>query len=688
MACSSDHQSTFADRRPTGISRRRFIEYGAATTVGLLVWRFEGGRAFAQPAAGGVLDPHSIPKYVEPLVIPPAMPRTHKLPQMRGRSVDYYEIAVREFRQPILPETMGLEPTRVWSYGSVNHPDSFNYPAFTIEADWRRPVRVKWINGLVKPNGDFLPHLLPVDQTLHWANPPGGAQGRDGHGDDQSPYSGPVPIVTHLHGGHSAEWSDGYPEAWFLPAARNIPAGYARRGSLYRRFQASAQRELGQAWTPGSAVFQYDNDQRATTMWYHDHTLGMTRSNVYAGPAGFYLLARRARRRRAGEPPGPRAGARRPARTGLLRDPDRHPGPLVHREGRAVLPRQPCVLRGSRAIPAPDPVHARPGCDGPSDIAPIWNPEFFGNAIVVNGRTWPSLDVQQRRYRLRFLNGCNSRFLILRMSNGLPFWQIGNEGGFLPAPVELPELLLAPAERADVIVDFTNVAVGSEIILENIAPDEPFGGGVPGVDFEPADPDTTGQVMRFHVVAATSVDTSTPPSQLVLPAIAPLGAATNTRQVSLNEQESATVRASTDANGNVVLDCAHGEPFGPVEADLGTLNPDGSGNPLGWDEPITENPARGSHRSVGAPQLHRRRPPDSHSRGHVRGPWPPGDRRLCHEAPGELGGRPQGHRHRLPERDHAREGAVRPRRPVRLALPHRRARGQRDDAALPRRSLS
>jgi spore coat protein A len=234
------------------------------------------------------------------------------------------------------------------------------------------------------------------------------------------------------------------------------------------------------------------------------------------------------------------------------------------------------------------------GCDGPSDIAPIWNPEFFGNAIVVNGRTWPSLGVQQRRYRLRFLNGCNSRFLILRMSNGLPFWQIGNEGGFLPAPVELPQLLLAPAERADVIVDFTNVGVASEIVLENLAPDEPFGGGSPGVDFEPADPDTTGQVMRFHVVAATSVDTSTPPGQLVLPPIAPLGAATNTRQVSLNEQESATVRASTDGNGNVVLDCAHGEPFGPVEADLGTLNLNGSGNPLGWDEPITENPAVGA----------------------------------------------------------------------------------------------
>ncbi len=99
-----------------------------------------------------------------------------------------------------------------------------------------------------------------------------------------------MPIVTHLHGGHSSEESDGYAEAWYLPAARNIPPGFGRVGSFYQRFRAEAQRLFGQAWTPGSAVFQYDNDQRAATMWYHDHTLGMTRANVYAGPAGFYLL--------------------------------------------------------------------------------------------------------------------------------------------------------------------------------------------------------------------------------------------------------------------------------------------------------------------------------------------------------------------------------------------------------------
>ena len=331
------------------------------------------------------------------------------------------------------------------------------------------------------------------------------------HGSDQAPYGGPVPIVTHLHGGHNTEESDGYPEAWYLPHARNIPPAYARTGSLYQRFRAKAQRELGQAWTPGSAVFQYDNDQRARTLWYHDHTLGMTRANVYAGPAGFYLLRGGPADAPAGTLPGPAPALGDPPGRDYFEIPiaiqDRsfgEDGALFYPDNRAVFEElDPSELQ----IPfMPDPA-----CDGESDVAPIWNPEFFGNAIVVNGATWPTLDVQQRRYRFRFLNGCNSRFLILRMSSGLPWWQIGNEGGFLPAPVELPELLLGPAERADVIVDFTNAALGSEIILENIAPDEPFGGGTPGVDFEPADPETTGQVMRFHVVAATGVDTSTPP---------------------------------------------------------------------------------------------------------------------------------------------------------------------------------
>ena len=149
---------------------------------------------------------------------------------------------------------------------------------------------------------------------------------------------------------------------------------------------------------------------------------------------------------------------------------------------------------------------------------------------------------------------------------------------------------------------------------------------MPGVDFEPADPATTGQVMRFDVVPSTGPDPSTPPSELVLPALAPLGAATLTRELSLNEQESATVKVSTEG-GNIVLDCAGGEPFAPAEADLGTLNPDGSGKPLGWDEPPTEFPEVGAIEVWELLQLHRGRAPDPHPRDHVRGREPPAVRR-------------------------------------------------------------
>ena len=575
------------------ITRRRLMQYGAGAGAGLVMWRFAGGRAWALPAGPGILDPTSIPKYVTTLVIPPAMPRSGKLPGKKGRGVDYYRIAIRQFEQQVLPGTMDLGPTKVWSYGSVDHPETFNYPAFTIEASWGKPVRVKWINDLIKSDGRFRPHLLPIDQTLHWANPPGGIHGRDEHGTDHDPYRGPVPMVTHLHGGHSTEQSDGYPEAWYLPKARDIPHRYARVGSKYQEFRALAQAELGQAWTPGSAVFQYANDQRATTMWYHDHTLGMTRANVYAGPAGFYLLRGGPDDAVEGTLPGPAPAPGDPPEVDYFEIPIAIQDRTFTAEGELFYPDSRAFFEGLDPSQLQIPFMPDPACGGDSDVAPIWNPEFFGNSMVVNGNTWPSLNVKRRRYRFRLLNGCNSRFLILRMSNGLPFWQIGNEGGFLPAPIELPEVLLGPAERADVIVDFSAVPAGTDVILENVGPDEPFGGGEPGVDFEPADPETTGQVMRFHVIGATQPDPSTPPNQLVLPAIAPLGAATGTRQVSLNEMESATVFVRTE-NGDIVLDCANGEPFGPAEADLGTLNPNGTGNPLGWDEPITETPSVGA----------------------------------------------------------------------------------------------
>jgi spore coat protein A, manganese oxidase len=464
------------------LTRRDFLAKGTvAGTSFLLPWELGCQEAFAS-IPGGSLDPAAFQKYVTPLVIPPAMPRFSAI---QGNTTDYYEITVRQFEQQILPPDK--PKTTVWGYGSVAHSGTFNYPAFTIEAAADRPVRVKWINGLVDGAGNYLPHLLPVDPTLHWANPPGGLSGRDTRpqfGTTPGPYRGPVPIVTHLHGGHNTEEGDGYPEAWYLPAATNIPSGYAAVGSFYEQFRSKFEGNFGPTWEPGAAVFQYSNDQRPSTLWFHDHTLGMTRLNVYAGPAGFYLIRGGSSDLPADILPGPAP------KLGDL------PGTRYYEIPIAIQDRS---FNHDASLFYPPSREFFDGFAGPyspdSDISPLFNPEFFGNTMVVNGRTWPVLQVEPRRYRFRFLNGCNSRFLILKVTTdplarrparpALPFWQIGAEGGFLPAPVQLDQLLMGPAERADVIVDFSDAQSGAEFYLINEGPDEPFGGGVPGKDFLP-----------------------------------------------------------------------------------------------------------------------------------------------------------------------------------------------------------
>jgi spore coat protein A, manganese oxidase len=555
------------------LTRRQFLKGGAVGGAALLVPWETAPRAWAA-ISGGSLDPTTIRKYAAPLVIPPVMP---PLTGPRNQAIDRYAIAVRQFLQQILPP--GLPATTVWSYGSAPHRQTFNYPAFTIEAQVDRPVRIKWINDLVDRNGRYLRHLLPVDPTLHWANPPGGIAGRDSRPTFTStpgPYTGPVPIVTHLHGSHSTEESDGFAEAWYLPHATNIPAGYARVGSFYEEFRAKFKARWHQGWPPGTAVFQYLNDQRATTMWFHDHTLGMTRLNVYAGPAGFYLLRGGADDLPAGVLPGPAPRLGDPPGTRYYEIPIAVQDRSFNRDGSLFYPASRRFFDGFGGPYIPT-----------SDISPIFNPEFFGNTMVVNGRTWPHLEVEPRRYRLRFLNGCNSRFLLLKLVTdplaprparaALPFWQIGSDGGFLPAPVQLDQLLLGLAERADVLVDFTGLPVGTELYLINEGPDEPFGGGEPEEQFEAADPATTGQVMKLTVVPLASRDTSVPPDQLTLPTFTPLGPATTTRRVSLNEEDSA------------VLD-----GVGPRAALLGTLDARGRPVHLGWDDPITEHPALGA----------------------------------------------------------------------------------------------
>jgi FtsP/CotA-like multicopper oxidase with cupredoxin domain len=550
--------------------------------------------ALAQISAD-TLNPATIPKFQTALLIPPVMPKAAMLRQPGGKLVDYYEISMKQFSQQILPA--GLPPTTVWGYGGKVAQSNrglliHNAPSLTIEATVNRPVRVKWINELVDESGNYLPHLLPVDPTLHWANPPGGTDGRDMRPEfTETPdaYTGPVPIVTHVHGAVGvADDSDGYAEAWYLAAAQNVPAGYAEQGTWYSFFAGKAKGAYGVEWGRGFAVFQYPNHNRASTIWYHDHSLGMTRLNVYAGPAGFYLVRG-----------GPAGDANvLDSRTGLAaslpgpapRENDKFPPNKPYREIPIAI--QDRAFRSDGSLFYPD---SRQYFDGivrdyipEGEFSPIWNPEFFGNTLMVNGNTWPFLTVEQRRYRFRFLNGCQSRFLILDFSAipGVDVWQIGNEGGFLAAPVNITadhdnRLLMALAERADVIVDFTNVPLGNHV-LGNVGPDEPFGGGVPGEDFTVADPETTGQVLQFRVVAAVAAENSTPPQFLKLPAITPLPAASVTRKLALIE------KASVGADEELE------EVEGPVEALLGAVDADGFLIERKWMDEVSENPDPGS----------------------------------------------------------------------------------------------
>ena len=566
------------------MSRRVFFKLSALGALTLYFRDVLGPpRAVAQ-IPGGTLDPSSIPRFQTPLLIPPVMPAAGRIRLKGGKNADYYEISLSQFSQQILPA--GLPATTVWGYGAVTAASKrglllHHAPSPTIEARWNAPVVVRWINDLKDAAGDYRPHLLPVDPTLHWANPAGGPTDRDSRpafASTPSRYTGPVPMVTHVHGmADVTDDSDGYAEAWYLPDAGNIPTGYATEGTWYGFFKGKAQTRNGPAWRNGEAVFTYPNSQRASTVWYHDHTLGMTRVNVYAGPAGFWIIR--------GGPEGDAAVLdSRVGTPAVLPGPapkETDPFPPNKTYYEIPIAVQDRSFNTDGSLFYPDTRAFFDGISGPfvpdSEVPPIWNPEFFGNCIMVNGTTWPFQTVEQRRYRLRFLNGCQARFLILDFSDipGVSVWQIGSEGGFLAAPVDLTgtnanRLLMGPAERADVLVDFTHVPVGS-YVLGNLGPDEPFGGGVPGTDFDVADPASTGQVMRFHVIPSAAADQTTPPQFLQLPAVAPFSGG-RVRPLALLE---ATSEVFDDA---------------PVEARLGTLDGTGTATARRWMDPITENP--------------------------------------------------------------------------------------------------
>ncbi len=492
-----------------------FLSLLPAVTITLALGCSDDQATTADGAGGGtldgkkVMDPMTIPKFVQTAPVPAVLD-----PMGQSAGMTDYRIVARQFVQQVLPAPMPA--TTVWGYGRDGDPlpgtgaaSSFGFPGPTIEARSNSPVRITWINGLTDDTGGYLQHLLPVDATLHWADP--GGAGHEHHGGGAR-YTGPVPIVTHVHGAHSYDHSDGHPEAWFLPAATNIPDGFSRRGPMYR-----SQGEAGN----GAATFEYPLDEKAATLWYHDHTLGMTRLNIAAGLAGFFIIRDEVEDGLDLPGPAPRAGD----------SPDTR-----HYEIPLVIQDRTFAEDGSLLYP--DSRTDYDGYKGPfvpeTEVSPIWGPEFFGNTIVVNGRAWPYLEVEPRLYRFRLLNAADARTLILSFDRaGLEFVQIGGDGGLLPdAPLRHTQMVVAPAERMDILVDFSMLTPGDAVTLLNSGPDEAWGGPYTSPPQDPANPETTGRIMQFSVVEPTgqgnagripetlpsiaSLSTTLPPRDLLL----------------------------------------------------------------------------------------------------------------------------------------------------------------------------
>jgi len=374
---------------------------------------------------------------------------------------------------------------------------TIGYLGPTIVAMKDNPVTVNWTNAL------GFAHPMPVDMTLHWAfaHVSGAAISTNG-----------VPAVPHLHGGNTESASDGLPEAWWTPTGDTGPHFVKTN-------------------------YFYENNQEAATLWYHDHGLGITRLNVYMGLAAFYLL-------------------RDNNEMGMINN-NQLPSGIYERE--IVLQDKTFYPDGSLAYPdvaAP----AVAGFDVPPN-APSVQPEFFGEVIVVNGKAWPFLNVEPRKYRFRLLNGSDSRFYELFLGKGAQFVVIGNDDGFLNAPVAVNTLTIGPGERYDVVVDFAKYR-GKTLVMRNSAR-SPYPKGAT------VDPRTTGQIIAFNVSPTPVADPVTLPTSLRPVPIAPLVADAPARDLILFEGM---------------------DHFGRLQPMLGTVA-DGT---LLWDAPITENPALGS----------------------------------------------------------------------------------------------
>jgi spore coat protein A len=337
-----------------------------------------------------------------------------------GNSIAFRQIQIARKLHPDLP------PTPFWAYDPSADGSGLNGQAgsfgMAVIARSGFPVQVSFTHALPST----YPKWLPVDTRL-------------------TPLGNQVRVMTHLHGGFVSADSDGNPAL--------TPNGFGP----------------GQTQT----VF-YTNqlpEMPASLLWFHDHALGATRLNVFAGLAAAYILRDQF-------------------------DTGGEPNPIGLPGGQYEIP---LVIQDRQFNP--DGTFLYPTSDIPGAT---WIGEYFGDVMLVNGKVWPFLNVEPRLYRFRILNGCNARILNLDIP-GVKMWQIGAEGGlFGGAPVPVTQLVLAPAERADVIVDFRTVA-GQRLPMSNHQPPKPVVTPAP----------TLTQVMQIRVGrAVTAPGPTTIPSSL------------------------------------------------------------------------------------------------------------------------------------------------------------------------------
>ncbi len=446
------------------MTRRQILKTGLCAGAGMMVpWSFNR-KAYAEALDFGLSDPALQPKFVE--LAPNALDPSFLFKDLSQNGGPANKPNFRIRAKEAIQETGLIDPrngrrlkTRIWGYGK----DTITWPGQTIQvmapsAGGADETLVQWTNELRGKH-----HLLPVDTNLHWCY---SLKGMSSANDvDYTQYSikkNGVPIIPHLHGGHTDYQFDGNPEFFFSPNGKVkgpqwdfVPGGYTNN-------------------------FRYDNNVQAGNLWYHDHALGITRLNVYAGLAGFYFVRDEFD---TGKPDNPLDLPAFPYELAYAIQ-DR----MFLADGSLFYPAYPGdpfyddFILGEEA--ELDEVYFPNG--GPSALA-----EFFGDHMVVNGKIWPKENVEPRNYRMRLLNGTDSRFMVVQfravdlgatdLRNAsqqlLDFYVIGSDQGLASEAKQTNTLVFEPGSRYDIVFNFGASGLdGKRIVMSNIGGDAPFGG--------------------------------------------------------------------------------------------------------------------------------------------------------------------------------------------------------------------